>query len=64
MPAIVAHEDYDAWLDPRQQDAGKLMPLLCPFVGDLEMYPVTKAMSNPRLESPTIVEPVAGGSLF
>jgi putative SOS response-associated peptidase YedK len=65
MPVILASSDYDAWLDHRVQDVSRLQPLLCPYAPDeLELYPVTKAMSNPTYESPVIVEPVPSETLF
>lgn len=65
MPVILASSDYDAWLDHQVHDVSRLQPLLCPYApDDLELYPVTKAMSNPGYESPTIVEPVPSETLF
>ncbi len=65
MPVIVAHDDYGNWLDPNVQATAPLMPILCPYPADeMEMYPVTKAMSNPGYESPAIVEPVPSETLF
>lgn len=31
MPAIVAHRDSSAWLDPVQAGSGELLSLLCPY---------------------------------
>ncbi len=65
MPAIIARSDYDAWLDHTVQSSELVLPLLAPYsAGEMEMHPVTKAMSNPSYESPTIVEPVAAETLF
>jgi putative SOS response-associated peptidase YedK len=65
MPAILEPADYSVWLDPKLQNPARLTPLLCPYgESELEMHPVTKAMSNPSYESPRIVEPVADGTLF
>jgi putative SOS response-associated peptidase YedK len=65
MPAIIAHHDYAAWLDHSVQRGEAVLPLLSPYPAEeMEMYPVTKAMSNPSFESPAIVEPVAAGTLF
>ncbi len=65
MPVIIARSDYDAWLDHNVQNGELLIPLLTPYAAEeMEMYPVTKAMSNPSYESPTIVEPVAAETLF
>jgi putative SOS response-associated peptidase YedK len=65
MPVIVGPDDFDAWLDPKTQETTILMPLLAPYPdGELEMYPVTRMMSNPAFESPAAVEPVPSETLF
>lgn len=65
MPVIVAKSDFDTWLDPKIQSAEPLLPILAPYPdGELEMFPVTRSMSNPGFESPTIVEPVPSETLF
>lgn len=60
MPAIVKPEDYELWLDPEPKPAELLLALLPPFPSDLmRTFPVTRAMSNPRFDDPSAIEPVA-----
>jgi putative SOS response-associated peptidase YedK len=35
MPVILMSDDYDRWLDPKEQDATKLKELLRPLVDEL-----------------------------
>jgi putative SOS response-associated peptidase YedK len=65
MPVIVAKDDYGTWLDPKVQTPEPLMPILAPYPSnELEMYPVTRRMSNPGYESPEIIEQVPSETLF
>ena len=58
MPVILAAENYDLWLDPRQHDRDRLEALLCPYAGDMQAKPVSKLVNNPRNESPDCIAPV------
>lgn len=65
MPVIIGHDDFARWLDPCMQSVESLLPLFAPYPsGEMEMFPVTKSMSNPGYESPSIVEPVPSETLF
>ncbi len=65
MPVIIAHPDYDVWLDDTVQKTELLMPLLVPYAAsEMEMHPVTKAMSNPSFKSSSAIEPSTSGTLF
>ena len=44
MPAIIAPEDCDAWLEDDGQD------LLRPCARDMAAYPVSSRVNNPRYE--------------
>jgi putative SOS response-associated peptidase YedK len=59
MPVIVAREDYGAWLDPGNQDAARLKRFICSFpAAQMEVYPVSKAVSNARNEGKELIEPL------
>jgi putative SOS response-associated peptidase YedK len=47
MPAILTAPGVLAWLDPKETDPAKLLPLLTPFPAALmEMYPVSPAVNK------------------
>ena len=52
MPAIIAPDDYDAWLDAGGQD------LLRPCAGEMEAYPVSSRVNNPRNQGETLIQPL------
>jgi putative SOS response-associated peptidase YedK len=53
MPAVIPPEHFAAWLDPRQRDPAKLLPLLRPFpVGLMECWPVSPRVNSSRVEEP------------
>ena len=57
MPVILHPKDYDLWLDPGVQDPSLLEPLLRPCPSDdLEVYPVSRLVNDPRHEDPKCVE--------
>jgi putative SOS response-associated peptidase YedK len=59
MPVIVAPDEYALWLDPEFQDTHKLQDMLQPYDADqMEAYPVSTAVNNPRNEIPACVESV------
>jgi putative SOS response-associated peptidase YedK len=58
MPVILNPRDYDLWLDPSVQDPNLLEPLLRPYPsGEMEVYPVSRVVNDPRNETPKCVEP-------
>ncbi len=57
MPAILAPEQFERWLDPAAKDRDELLALLRPAPSeDLEAYPVSKAVNNPRNEGRELVK--------
>jgi putative SOS response-associated peptidase YedK len=57
MPVILHSNDYDLWLDPDVQDPKILEPLLRPYPSDdLDVYPVSRLVNDPRHEDPKCVE--------
>jgi putative SOS response-associated peptidase YedK len=59
MPAILAPEDYAAWLDPATTSAAQLQPLLRPFSAQaMSAFPVSSAVNNPATDDPSCITPV------
>jgi putative SOS response-associated peptidase YedK len=57
MPVILDPKDYGLWLDPEVQDPKRLEPLLQPFPSDeLEVYPVSRLVNDPKHEDPKCLE--------
>lgn len=64
MPAILSPDEYAMWLDP---DAPQpvLDGLLDPYpANEMSTYTVGKAVGNSKNDDPSLIEPVAGTSLF
>jgi putative SOS response-associated peptidase YedK len=60
MPAIVAPDDWDRWLDPGTTDLPGLRALLVPWPhDDLVAYPVGTRVNDARNDGPGLLEPVA-----
>lgn len=58
MPVIVAPEDYDRWLDAATEPED-VQALLRQFPAEqMESFPVSTLVNNPRNESPKCLEPV------
>ena len=59
MPVILSPEDYDVWLDPKVEDKNKLQAMLRPFAASqMEAYPISTIVNNPRNDVETCVERV------
>lgn len=64
MPVILEPGEYTEWLDPETPPL-RLESMLDPFdEGQMTMVPVGKAVGNPRIDDPSLIEPVSGTSLF
>ncbi len=60
MPAILAREDYAAWLDPATTSATRLQPLMRPVpASTMRAFPVSAAVNNPAVDDPSCIAPVA-----
>jgi putative SOS response-associated peptidase YedK len=58
MPVILSPEDYATWLNAAPTTE-LLLPLLKPFSADqMEAYPVSKLVNNPRNQGEQLIEPV------
>jgi putative SOS response-associated peptidase YedK len=71
MPVILHPADYERWLDPDNQTGKNLDKLLCPFPAEeMQSFPVSTHVNNPRNDDPRCVEPLVqpdfqiDGSLF
>ena len=52
MPVILSPDDYDLWLEPDFHGQGKLLEMLKPYPAeDMEAYPISTVVNNPRNES-------------
>ncbi len=60
MPVILAPSDYDLWLEPEFHGQTKLQEMLKPYPADeMEAYPASTFVNNPRNETKQRVEAVA-----
>lgn len=60
MPAILAAEQFELWLDPTVTDAARLLPLLGPAPESwLEGFPVGLAVNNPSYDRPDCAAPLS-----
>lgn len=59
MPVIIKPDDYDFWLNPKNEDTQKLEELLHPRdYHHLASYPITRAVNNPRNDHPSCIQPL------
>jgi putative SOS response-associated peptidase YedK len=65
MPAIIAPEQFDAWLDCRPGSSQGISHLLAPAPeGYLDIIEVSRKLNNPRNEGPQVQEPVGSPTLL
>jgi putative SOS response-associated peptidase YedK len=56
MPVILEPRHYAKWLEPAEQEAGALLPLLIPYPkDDMEAYPVSRLVNSPSRDEPDCV---------
>ncbi|GEK01249.1 SOS response-associated peptidase [Streptomyces sp. 1-11] len=59
MPLALTEDNYEAWLDPAQQDQEDLRTLLGrPAGGHLDALPVSTAVNNVRNNGPRLLDPI------
>ena len=58
MPAILAHEDYAAWLGETDATPHELRAMLKPCAQPMEAVPISTKVNSPKNEGPELVEPV------
>lgn len=57
MPAILAAEDWDAWLDA-ETPLPVLEDMLRPWRGELAICAVSRAVNSPAMDEPRLIEPI------
>jgi putative SOS response-associated peptidase YedK len=58
MPVILHECDYEAWLDPDNDDTEALATLLAPFPAEeMRAHPVSTRVNNARNDGPALIEP-------
>lgn len=56
MPVILSPEHYRLWLDPSEQTAERLLPLLVAFPGEkMEAHRVSLRVNSPRNDDPDVL---------
>jgi putative SOS response-associated peptidase YedK len=61
MPVMLNAKTAALWLDPDIDDAQALQELLRPYpAGEMAFHEVSKAVNNPRHNTPELILPVAG----
>jgi putative SOS response-associated peptidase YedK len=59
MPVILKSSDYDMWLNPNENDPGKLKELLVPYPAEeMEAYPVSTLVNSPKNELAELISPL------
>lgn len=59
MPVILSPNDYDLWLDLGMHDPQSLLPVLQPYLPEeMEAFPISPLVNNPRNDSPLCVQPL------
>lgn len=59
MPALLARDVWDVWLDPSVTDVDELTAMLRPCAAQLlELVPVGQAVNSVRNDGPELIEPV------
>jgi putative SOS response-associated peptidase YedK len=60
MPVILDQADHAAWLDPANEDTAALRALLKPAgAKGFTLHPVSRAVNNPRNDTPELLAPTA-----
>ena len=59
MPVILALENLDKWLQTANNPSQTVLPLLQPYRGILEAYPVSKMVNSTANNSPACAQPLS-----
>ncbi|MDZ4819192.1 MAG: SOS response-associated peptidase family protein [Planctomycetota bacterium] len=58
MPVILSPNDYDLWLEPDFHGQDELLEMLKPYPAEeMEAFPVSTLVNNPRHESADCIKP-------
>jgi putative SOS response-associated peptidase YedK len=56
MPVILSEEQYDRWLDPKNENVAELESLLRPYPpNEMTAFPISTLVNSPRNESPECI---------
>ncbi|CAG8570793.1 9856_t:CDS:2 [Ambispora gerdemannii] len=58
MPVILDESQLEKWLDPSTRWNRELTEMLKPYEGELEIYPVNKAVGKAGTDSPSYIVPI------
>ncbi|MBI9077143.1 MAG: SOS response-associated peptidase [Desulfatibacillum sp.] len=59
MPVILSPRAYVQWLNPQKTNPGQLKEILeTRYLGEMETYPVSKAVNSPSHNGPDCMEPI------
>lgn len=64
MPALLDHEQLDAWVDVTHSPAAEALSLLGPYTGELACHPVSTQVNSVANDSPDLIEPAGEPELF
>jgi putative SOS response-associated peptidase YedK len=54
MPVLLDPQDFDGWMTGNPEEVGQLLAP-CP-AEDLDAYPISRRVNNPRHEGPELLE--------
>jgi putative SOS response-associated peptidase YedK len=60
MPAILAPEEFGAWLDEENREPATLQRMLRPYAGPMRAVPVSTRVNSPRNDGPECLLPFGG----
>lgn len=59
MPVILKAENYDEWLDVKENDTKKLQKFLLPYPSDeMDLHPVSRSVNIPDSDTPDMIAPL------
>ena len=59
MPAILARDDYAAWLGEKPAEPAELLTMLKPYpAAEMEAIPIGRRIGNVKFDDPALIEPV------
>lgn len=59
MPVILHQDDYDLWLNPKNEDTEHLKSLQVPFPAEeMDLYPVSTMVNSPKNDLADILAPL------
>lgn len=65
MPAILAEDEFAAWLAPGECKAAEVLPLLRPYPADaMQMFAVSTRVNRPGFDDPSCIVPTGERGLF